>query len=70
VANREFQNESQQIQLNEDQSRQLVEHLLAPPHPPSAEIKKVVIRYRELVKEDALETWAAEANKFLGTTRR
>jgi uncharacterized protein (DUF1778 family) len=43
--------QSQQIELDADQSRQLVEALLAPPREPTAATKKAVIRYRREVTE-------------------
>jgi len=44
-------NQSQQIQLDARQSRQLVEALLAPPREPAAALKKAVTRYRQQVAE-------------------
>ena len=41
----------QQIQLDTDQSRQLVEALLAPPRKPTVALKKAMARYRRQVTE-------------------
>jgi uncharacterized protein (DUF1778 family) len=44
-------NQSNQIQLDAEQSRQFVDALLVPSHQPSAALKKAMIRYRRQVKE-------------------
>jgi uncharacterized protein (DUF1778 family) len=48
---RQVINQSNQIQLDADQSRRFVEALLAPPREPAAALKKAMVRYRRQVKE-------------------
>ena len=48
---RQVINQNHHIQLNADQSRQLVEALLTPPRGPTAALKKAMGRYRQQVKE-------------------
>jgi uncharacterized protein (DUF1778 family) len=43
---RQVINQSNQIQLDADQSRRFVEALLAPPRPPTAALKRAMGRYR------------------------
>jgi uncharacterized protein (DUF1778 family) len=43
--------QSNQIQLDADQSRRFVEALLAPPRKPAAALKKAMIHYRRQVTE-------------------
>jgi len=48
---RQVIHQSNQIQLDADQSRRFVEALLAPPREPAASLKKAVVRHRRQVTE-------------------